>query len=79
MVCGDVRQALKVAFGLAIGIGLVSLVTGDWPGPGFLLGMGLVVVLPMALASIDGPLEQRTARIGATVVLVLLLGAALWL
>ncbi|WP_137289958.1 hypothetical protein [Natronorubrum halophilum] len=75
----NIRQALQTGLGLAIGIGLVSLVTGEWPSPGFLLGIGLVVVLPMALASIDGPLEERTARIGATVVLVLLLGAALWL
>ncbi|WP_121742661.1 hypothetical protein [Natronorubrum halophilum] len=75
----DARRALQMALGLAIGIGLVSLVTGEWPSPAFLLGMGLVPVFLVALASIDGPLEQRTARIGATVVLVLLLGAALWL
>ncbi|NUC72438.1 hypothetical protein HTZ84_08955 [Haloterrigena sp. SYSU A558-1] len=75
----DLRRPLELSAGLAIGIGLVVLATGDWPRFGFLLGIGLVPITIIAFERIDGPLEARTARIGAIVVGGGLVGAALWL
>lgn len=75
----DVRQALALTVGLAVGIGLVSLVAGDRLGPGFAIGVLSVPLVVLALSAIDGPLEERTARVGAIVLSAGLLGAAWWL
>lgn len=79
MDAGDVWQALGLSLGLALGIGFVSLVTGDRPGPGVLLGMAFVPLFFAALTVVDGPLEKRTALVGALVVSGGLVGTAFWL
>lgn len=73
------RRALGLSLGIAAGTGLVTLGTGDRPGPGYVLGMALVPVVILAFESLDGPLERQTARIGAVVLSVAFVGAALWL
>ncbi|SDK27315.1 hypothetical protein [Natronorubrum texcoconense] len=75
----DVRQALALTVGLAVGIGLVSLVSGGGLRPGFVVATLLVFPVVLALSTLDGPLEARTARVGAVVLSVGLLGAARWL
>ena len=75
----DLRRPFVTSIGMAVGIGLVALVTGEVPDRGFLLGIALVPAVFVALENIDGPLERRTARIGAIVTAGGLLGAAFWL
>ena len=75
----DLRWPLELSVGMIVGIGLVSLVMGDLPSIGFPLGIALVPVYVLALTCLEGPLEERTARIGAIVVGGGLVGAALWL
>ena len=75
----DVRQALALTVRFAVGIGLVSFVADDRLGPGFVVGTLLVFLVVLALSALDGPLEARTARVGAVVLSVGLLGAVWWL
>ncbi|WP_440765453.1 hypothetical protein [Natronorubrum sp. DTA7] len=79
MAVEDVRQALALTVGLAVGVGLVSLVSGGGLELGFVIGTLLVFPVVLALSTIDGPLEARTARAGAVLLLAGLLGAAWWL
>lgn len=65
--------------GLAVGIGLVSFVAGDHLEPGFVLGILSVPLVVLALSTLNGPLEARTARAAAVVPSAGLLGAAWWL
>ncbi|MDQ2049159.1 hypothetical protein RBH26_01545 [Natronolimnohabitans sp. A-GB9] len=74
-----VRRTLEVALGLLVGIGLVSLATGDRPNAGVVLGVGFASVVVLALSCLDGPLEKRTARIAAIVCSTIFVGAALLL
>ena len=57
----------------------MTLATGERPDRGFLFGIALVTTVLVGLANIDGPLEGRTARIGAIATASGLLGAAFWL
>ena len=75
----DARQALALTVGLAVGIGLVSFVSGDGLRPGFVVGTLLAFPVVLVLSAMDGPLEARTARAGAVVLSAGLLGAAWWL
>lgn len=75
----DLRPALALAVGTAVGLALVALASGELPDRGFLVGIALVPLVHVAFEKLDGPLERRTARIGAVVVGGGLVGAALLL
>ncbi|WP_126663407.1 hypothetical protein [Haloterrigena salifodinae] len=79
METADPRWPLKLWVSMVAGIVILALIRGELPGIGFLLGIALVPVYFLALTSLDGPIEERTARVGAIVVSVVLVGAALWL
>ena len=72
------RPAL-VGFGLLVAVVAVSIATGERPRPGTLVGVAIGTACVFALERLEGPLEKRTARVGAIVLAGVFVAGALWL